>query len=78
MLFNLYSILTSKKSRHRERDAMRKNGFNGLTSFADTSVLYGAQDGADVLDKMKKLKRERKVALAKKRGSAGGKKRKRK
>ena len=41
---------------------MRKSGFTNLTSFADTSVLYDAQDGKDVLDKMKKMKRERKAA----------------
>ena len=47
---------------------MRKSGFNTLTSFADTSVLYDAKDGADVLDKMKKMKRERKAAKGKMKG----------
>ena len=55
---------------------MRNSGFNGLTTFADTSVLHGAMDGADVLDKMKKLKRERKVAMAKKKHSSGKRRRK--
>merc|ERR1739838_1171498 len=63
---NFIRVQRKKGDRHQERGAMRNSGFNGLTSFADTSVLHGAMDGADVLDKMKKLKRERKVAMAKK------------
>jgi len=59
---NFIRINRKKGDRHKERDAMRKSGFTNLTSFADTSVLYDAQDGKDVLDKMKKMKRERKAA----------------
>ena len=53
---------------------MRKNEFNTIANFGDTSVLNGAMDGADVLDAIKKQKRKRKEKMK----SFSGKKRKRK
>ena len=40
-----------------ERNAMRRGELHSLTKFGSADILNGAMDGADVLDRQKRLKR---------------------